>query len=88
VAVTYTTSGSTTTYAAAAPVWYTDAALTQAVVGTPTFANVTVIPPASNLPLTGGVGFGAWGLPILIGVVLITGAGIAIRKGKGALMSR
>ncbi|MCI1834523.1 MAG: hypothetical protein LKI78_06820 [Bifidobacterium tibiigranuli] len=88
VAVTYTTSGSTTTYAAAAPVWYTDAALTQAVGGTPTFANVTVIPPASNLPLTGGAGFGAWGLPMLIGVALMTGAGIAIRKGKGALMSR
>jgi hypothetical protein len=51
-------------------------------------ATINNVPILTNLPLTGGAGISAWGLPIFIGVALMTGAGVATRKGKGALMPR
>jgi hypothetical protein len=51
-------------------------------------AVINNVPILTNLPLTGGVGVIAWSLPILIGVVLSVGAGVAVYRGKGVRSSR
>ena len=50
-----------------------------------TINNVSIL---TNLPRTGGVGIIAWALPIVIGVALCAGAGVAVYRGKGVGISR